>query len=335
MLLPNRHANTPDYRYGFQGQEMDDEIKGEGNSVNFKFRMHDPRLGRFFAVDPLDWKYPWNSPYAFSENRVIDGIELEGLEFSGYDIVTMYTLFKLQLSTAKTNVSQGLNHSNGYIKYHPQLSEKGKNILHEVQLGAGLAELALNKPVQIGGAVGFAAVSAGAIIYVAPTISVLIPEATGAYLEQALGHAAFDVLKQTIQNGGKLSDVSFEDAVIEGAFKGKANAAKEFLKAFINIEDGNLTIADINEGLYEFGLSVTVEKVLSKTGIPEVGEDNYVDQIIISILENESKEIMRVAVESVTNETEFKNKKTSERESAKVKKDNTRVKDVKKLEVEN
>ncbi|MEO1033829.1 MAG: hypothetical protein AAFX55_20775, partial [Bacteroidota bacterium] len=31
MLLPNRHGNTPGYRYGFQGQEMDDEIKGEGN----------------------------------------------------------------------------------------------------------------------------------------------------------------------------------------------------------------------------------------------------------------------------------------------------------------
>jgi RHS repeat-associated protein len=70
------------YRYGFQGQEMDDEIKGEGNSVNFSYRMHDPRVGRFFAVDPLAWKYPHNSPYAFSENIVIDHIELEGLEKS-------------------------------------------------------------------------------------------------------------------------------------------------------------------------------------------------------------------------------------------------------------
>src|SRR5690554_4425942 len=68
------------YRYGFQGQEMDDEVKGEGNSVNYKYRMHDPRVGRFFAVDPLSDSYPWNSPYAFSENRVIHMIELEGLE---------------------------------------------------------------------------------------------------------------------------------------------------------------------------------------------------------------------------------------------------------------
>jgi RHS repeat-associated protein len=70
------------HRYGFQGQEKDDEIKGEGNSVNYKYRMHDSRIGRFFSLDPLAPSYPGNSPYAFSENRVIDGAELEGLEWS-------------------------------------------------------------------------------------------------------------------------------------------------------------------------------------------------------------------------------------------------------------
>jgi RHS repeat-associated protein len=78
--VPNRHGSADSYRYGFQGQEKDDELKGEGNSLNYTFRMHDPRIGRFFARDPLSSKYPWNSPYAFSENRVIDAIELEGLE---------------------------------------------------------------------------------------------------------------------------------------------------------------------------------------------------------------------------------------------------------------
>src|SRR5690554_3707572 len=78
------------YRYGFQGQEMDDEVKGEGNSVNYKYRMHDPRVGRFFAVDPLAPEYPHNSPYAFSENRVLDGIELEGLEFLNKEEALLY-----------------------------------------------------------------------------------------------------------------------------------------------------------------------------------------------------------------------------------------------------
>ncbi|TRX30281.1 hypothetical protein FNW52_20315 [Flavobacterium sp. ZT3R18] len=59
---------------------MDNEIKGEGNSLNYTFRMHDPRVGRFFARDPLEAKYPYYSPYQFSGNRVIDMVELEGLE---------------------------------------------------------------------------------------------------------------------------------------------------------------------------------------------------------------------------------------------------------------
>ncbi|MGB1219226.1 MAG: RHS repeat-associated core domain-containing protein [Flavobacteriales bacterium] len=97
MQMPGRKFNGGDYRYGYQGQEQDNEIKGEGNSVNYKYRMHDPRLGRFFAVDPLAPEYPHNSPYAFSENRVIDGVELEGLEWVYYTTVTL-------LHTGKTVV---------------------------------------------------------------------------------------------------------------------------------------------------------------------------------------------------------------------------------------
>ncbi len=80
MTMPGRGYNASSYRYGFQKQEKDNEIAGEGNHYTFKFREYDPRTGRFWSVDPLTYKFPWNSSYAFSENRVIDGIELEGLE---------------------------------------------------------------------------------------------------------------------------------------------------------------------------------------------------------------------------------------------------------------
>ncbi|MGD1846914.1 MAG: RHS repeat-associated core domain-containing protein [Salibacteraceae bacterium] len=69
-----------DYRYAFQAQEKDDEVKGVGLSVNYTFRMHDPRLGRFMAVDPLVDKYPELSTYQFSSNKPIHTNELEGLE---------------------------------------------------------------------------------------------------------------------------------------------------------------------------------------------------------------------------------------------------------------
>ncbi len=92
MVCCNRRggSNTNgEYRYGFQGQEKDTEMHGEGEGKEtyaYKYRIHDPRLGRFLSVDPLSPEYPWNSPYAFSENRVIDGVELEGLEYLDYKI---------------------------------------------------------------------------------------------------------------------------------------------------------------------------------------------------------------------------------------------------------
>ncbi|MCB9196597.1 MAG: hypothetical protein H6598_10270 [Flavobacteriales bacterium] len=69
------------YRYGFQGQEKDDEIKpGEGNSYAYTFRFYDPRLGRFLSIDPLHGDYPHLSPYHFCDNSPIEMMELEGLE---------------------------------------------------------------------------------------------------------------------------------------------------------------------------------------------------------------------------------------------------------------
>ena len=40
-----------------------------------------PDIGRFISIDPLAEDYVHNSTYAFAENRVIDGYELEGLEW--------------------------------------------------------------------------------------------------------------------------------------------------------------------------------------------------------------------------------------------------------------
>ena len=78
--LFERTISGDGYRFGFQGQEMDDEIKGEGNSVNYKYRMHHPRLGRFFAVDPLAAKYTAWTPYAFCIDNPILNIDSDGRE---------------------------------------------------------------------------------------------------------------------------------------------------------------------------------------------------------------------------------------------------------------
>ena len=62
----------------FQGQRFDDDLGLDW--VQFKWRNHDPQIGRFIEIDPLSDKYVHNSTYAFSENKVTAHVELEGLE---------------------------------------------------------------------------------------------------------------------------------------------------------------------------------------------------------------------------------------------------------------
>lgn len=80
MLQPGRNWNLGAYRYGFNGKENDNEVKGEGNQQDYGMRVYDPRIGKFLSVDPLMKDYPWNSTYAFAENDVIRSIDLDGLE---------------------------------------------------------------------------------------------------------------------------------------------------------------------------------------------------------------------------------------------------------------
>ncbi|GAB3433067.1 RHS repeat domain-containing protein [Niabella aquatica] len=62
----------------FQDQQIDEDL--DLNWVQFKYRNHDPQIGRFIEVDPLSEDYVHNSTYAFSENKVTAHLELEGLE---------------------------------------------------------------------------------------------------------------------------------------------------------------------------------------------------------------------------------------------------------------
>ena len=81
MLMPGRnYAANKTYRYGFNGKENDNEIKGEGNQQDYGMRVYDPRIGRFLSVDPLAASYPWYTPYQFAGNRPVIAIDLDGME---------------------------------------------------------------------------------------------------------------------------------------------------------------------------------------------------------------------------------------------------------------
>ncbi len=81
--MPNRHGNDNQYRYGYQGSEKDDEIKGNGNSYTTEFRMLDPRLGRWLSIDPLASSFPGQSPYCTFDNNPIMFNDPSGLAAEG------------------------------------------------------------------------------------------------------------------------------------------------------------------------------------------------------------------------------------------------------------
>ena len=80
MLVPNRHGNSiPNgYRYGFNGKELDNELKGEGNSYDFGSRMLDIRVGRWFSRDSKATLLPHLSPYHYALNSPIRTIDEDG-----------------------------------------------------------------------------------------------------------------------------------------------------------------------------------------------------------------------------------------------------------------
>ncbi len=73
----SRENSVPN-RWKFQGQEHVDDLGLNWDS--YRYRNHQPDIGRFFNIDPMADAFYYNSPYAFSENKITSHREMEGLE---------------------------------------------------------------------------------------------------------------------------------------------------------------------------------------------------------------------------------------------------------------
>jgi RHS repeat-associated protein len=131
MLQPGRSflsSNGNKYRYGFNGKENDNEVKGEGNQQDYGMRVYDPRLGKFLSTDPLKKDYPELTPYQFASNRPIDGIDLDGEEFYKKNISYDVRTGKFSIIVGhKVNVSSSAAHVNVNLpQVANQLNDKFK-----------------------------------------------------------------------------------------------------------------------------------------------------------------------------------------------------------------
>jgi RHS repeat-associated protein len=83
MAMPSRQYTAGSgYRYGFNGKENDNDVKGVGNQQDYGMRIYDPRVGRFLSVDPLTKDFAELTPYQFASNTPVKATDIDGLESS-------------------------------------------------------------------------------------------------------------------------------------------------------------------------------------------------------------------------------------------------------------
>jgi len=108
-----KQALTDEVKFKYWYQEQERQTDLDLNWDSFKYRNYDYAIGRFMSIDPLAEKYPYNGVYNFSENRVIDGRELEGLEYTSTDAILhaknsgYYTPQKSKSSNSNPNFKVG------------------------------------------------------------------------------------------------------------------------------------------------------------------------------------------------------------------------------------
>lgn len=109
MQMPGMQFNSSDYRYGFNGKEKDNELKGEGNSYDFHARFYDPRVARWLSTDPLEAKFPSVSTYSAMANNPVMFVDPDGKAPEGVCPVSPNTLIDVEANNSARIVDAGFS----------------------------------------------------------------------------------------------------------------------------------------------------------------------------------------------------------------------------------
>ncbi len=144
VIMDQRSTSTAGYRYGYNGKENDDDVKGEGNSLDYGARIYDPRVGRWLSLDPLMAKYPGMSPYNSTANNPVLYVDQDGHDYAVFvnhksgQIIIKQT-FHVVKNTCDAEVAAAgagkWNELNGRIEYVvglPNLGTKECDIVFEI-----------------------------------------------------------------------------------------------------------------------------------------------------------------------------------------------------------
>jgi RHS repeat-associated protein len=133
-MVARTYTSPEEYRYGFNGQERDDEVLGEGNFYDLGMRCYDTRLGRMFSIDPRSVEYPWQTTYAYHRNSPISILDfLGGGDTDDKQKVTAYVnpnVEKNRKALQKVN-TQYQNTRQMYIDYYKSIGKINDNSTNE------------------------------------------------------------------------------------------------------------------------------------------------------------------------------------------------------------
>lgn len=91
MLMPENNWQSGLSRYGFNGHENDNEVKGTGNHIAFGDYGYDTRLGRRWQIEPKIKDMPFNSSYSTYSNNPIWLNDISGENPTWYWVEAFYT----------------------------------------------------------------------------------------------------------------------------------------------------------------------------------------------------------------------------------------------------
>ena len=121
MDMPGRKTEPIDnYKYSFNGK-LDDKSDG-WQTQDYGDRSYDYRLGRFLSTDPLTASFAYLTPYQFASNRPVDGVDLDGKEWSVSTKMVLGKNNKPKLIIT-LNVKVGFHHTEGLPKNFIKMAE--------------------------------------------------------------------------------------------------------------------------------------------------------------------------------------------------------------------
>ena len=130
------------YKYGFNGKENDNEVKGgDGLQQDFTARAYDPRIGRWFATDEMI--KPHLTPYNFVQNNPANNIDPDGKDDIHFHFVTKVVAYTIgagssacstvyknvttaRVEIVKTNGPDRFYHHKHFVAANGMTSEKIK-----------------------------------------------------------------------------------------------------------------------------------------------------------------------------------------------------------------